>query len=91
MKGWMNSKVHRENILDPAFTEIGIGVARNDKGEVYYTQDFGVAVREAMSRRHGGGCAPYGRRRPGGSGGSSAGPGRRRSGRRTPSPTNARR
>lgn len=42
MKGWMNSKVHRENILDPAFTEIGIGVVRNDKGEVYYTQDFGV-------------------------------------------------
>ena len=43
MKGWMNSKAHRENILDPAFTEIGIGVARNDKGEVYYTQDFGTA------------------------------------------------
>ncbi len=43
MKGWMNSKVHRENILDPAFTEIGVGVARNDKGEIYYTQDFGVA------------------------------------------------
>jgi uncharacterized protein YkwD len=43
MKKWMDSKVHRDNILDPAFAEIGIGVARNDKGEIYYTQDFGVA------------------------------------------------
>ena len=43
MKGWMNSKVHRENILEPAFAEVGIGVARNDKGEMYYTQDFGMA------------------------------------------------
>ncbi len=42
MKGWMESKAHREHILEPAFTEIGIGVARNDKGDVYYTQDFGV-------------------------------------------------
>ena len=43
MKNWMESKGHRENILDPAFTEIGIGTARNDKGELYYTQEFGVA------------------------------------------------
>ena len=42
MKGWMDSKAHREHILTPDFTEIGIGVARNDKGDVYYTQDFGV-------------------------------------------------
>ena len=42
MKGWMGSKSHREHILEPAFTEVGIGIARNDKGEVYYTEDFGV-------------------------------------------------
>ena len=42
MKGWMESKGHREHILDPAFTEIGVGTARNDKGDIYYTQDFGV-------------------------------------------------
>jgi uncharacterized protein YkwD len=40
MKGWMDSKGHRENILNPGFTEIGIGIARNDKGETYFTQEF---------------------------------------------------
>jgi len=42
MKGWMESKAHREHILEPAFTEIGVGVARDDKGNVYYTQVFGA-------------------------------------------------
>ena len=42
MKGWMASKHHRENILNGKFTEIGLGVARNGKGEVYYTQVFGT-------------------------------------------------
>jgi uncharacterized protein YkwD len=40
MKGWMDSEPHRKNILNPDFTEIGIGVARNDQGETYYTQVF---------------------------------------------------
>jgi uncharacterized protein YkwD len=39
-KGWMESKAHRENILGEHFDEIGIGIARNDKGDVYYTQVF---------------------------------------------------
>ena len=42
MKSWMESKAHREHILEPAFTEIGIGTARNEKGDIYYTQVFGV-------------------------------------------------
>jgi uncharacterized protein YkwD len=42
IKGWMDSKGHREHILEPAFTEVGIGIARDDKGEVYYTMDFAV-------------------------------------------------
>ncbi len=40
-KGWMESKVHRDNILNGKFDEIGIGVATNGKGETYYAQDFG--------------------------------------------------
>ncbi len=40
MKGWMNSKVHRDNILKPNVTEIGLGIARNAKGDAYYTQVF---------------------------------------------------
>jgi uncharacterized protein YkwD len=42
MKGWMGSKGHREHILEPAFADVGIGIARDDKGEVYYTMDFAV-------------------------------------------------
>jgi uncharacterized protein YkwD len=38
--GWMKSKFHRENILNPEFTEIGIGRATNADGEMYYTQVF---------------------------------------------------
>ena len=40
-KGWMESKVHRDNILSPKYDEIGLGLATDDKGETYYTQDFG--------------------------------------------------
>jgi uncharacterized protein YkwD len=37
---WMKSRRHRENILNPEYTEIGIGVVRTPQGEFYYTQDF---------------------------------------------------
>jgi uncharacterized protein YkwD len=39
---WVESKPHKENMLDEKFEEIGVGVARDDKGEVYYTQVFGT-------------------------------------------------
>jgi uncharacterized protein YkwD len=37
---WMNSAGHRSNILNGNYTEIGIGVAINDRGERYWTQVF---------------------------------------------------
>jgi uncharacterized protein YkwD len=40
VKMWMESLHHKENILNEAFQEIGLGLAKNDKGEVYYTQVF---------------------------------------------------
>jgi len=42
LKEWMQSKAHREHILDGRFQEIGVGLARNTKGELYYTQVFGT-------------------------------------------------
>ncbi|HEY1859398.1 MAG TPA: CAP domain-containing protein [Gemmataceae bacterium] len=42
VKAWMESKIHKENILNEKCTEIGIGVVKNDKGETYYTQEFGA-------------------------------------------------
>jgi uncharacterized protein YkwD len=39
-KAWMESKPHRENIQNGTYQEIGIGIARSEKGELYYTQVF---------------------------------------------------
>jgi uncharacterized protein YkwD len=39
--GWMNSPEHRANLLNPHFTEIGVGVAFDAKGQPYDCQDFG--------------------------------------------------
>ena len=43
MKGWMDSPGHKKNILGKDFTEIGISLASNGKGETYYTQVFARA------------------------------------------------
>jgi uncharacterized protein YkwD len=38
---WMNSPPHRENLLNPLFTDIGVGLAWNSRGEPYYTLMLG--------------------------------------------------
>jgi uncharacterized protein YkwD len=40
IKLWMGSELHRENILNKDFKQIGIGIVKNAKGEVYYTEVF---------------------------------------------------
>ncbi|MGH4051930.1 MAG: CAP domain-containing protein [Clostridium sp.] len=40
MNGWMNSPGHRANILSKNFTEIGVGLAKNTNGSIYWTQQF---------------------------------------------------
>lgn len=40
VKGWMDSKIHRENILLKDINETGLGIATNAKGEIYYAQVF---------------------------------------------------
>jgi len=37
---WMNSSDHRENVLDPAYTEVGIGLVRGGKCRTYWTALF---------------------------------------------------
>jgi uncharacterized protein YkwD len=44
VKGWMNSPGHRRNILDRAFTHVGVGAAICDRGRVYWTQVFGAEL-----------------------------------------------
>ncbi|OKJ13602.1 sigma-70 family RNA polymerase sigma factor [Kitasatospora sp. CB01950] len=41
MAGWMNSPGHRANILNCAFTELGVGVHQGTGGP-WWTQDFGT-------------------------------------------------
>jgi uncharacterized protein YkwD len=38
---WMDSEPHRKNILNPDYTEIGVAVVKNAKGERYWVQVFG--------------------------------------------------
>ncbi|TYQ16181.1 UNVERIFIED_CONTAM: spore coat assembly protein SafA/uncharacterized YkwD family protein [Acetivibrio alkalicellulosi] len=40
MNAWMNSPGHRNNILSPSFTEIGVGLAKAANGRTYWTQMF---------------------------------------------------
>jgi uncharacterized protein YkwD len=40
MSMWMNSPGHRANILNPAFTRIGVGAVRTASGRWWATQDF---------------------------------------------------
>ncbi|MGL5756874.1 MAG: CAP domain-containing protein [Paraclostridium sp.] len=39
MNSWMNSSGHRKNILNPDFTELGVGIASNGSS-LYWTQMF---------------------------------------------------
>jgi uncharacterized protein YkwD len=39
-KMWMDSAPHQANILKDKYEEIGVGIGRNAKGEIYYTQVF---------------------------------------------------
>lgn len=45
MVGWMDSKGHRENILNSNFTHLGyakaVGTFEGDTGYIYWTQNFG--------------------------------------------------
>ncbi len=40
MNAWMNSPGHRNNIMSPSFTQIGVGLAKNKNGRMYWTQMF---------------------------------------------------
>ncbi|WP_449061420.1 CAP domain-containing protein [Planomonospora algeriensis] len=37
---WMNSSGHRANIMNCAYADIGVGLAKNSSGRPYWTQNF---------------------------------------------------
>lgn len=40
VKSWMNSEGHRKNILNPNYTDLGVGLAKTSSGTPYWTQMF---------------------------------------------------
>jgi uncharacterized protein YkwD len=44
MTAWINSPPHRENLEFPSFRAIGVGVAADPSGQLYWVQDFGSVV-----------------------------------------------
>ena len=44
IEGWMDSPIHKDNILNKDFTEIGVAMVKNEKGEPYWVQVFGAPL-----------------------------------------------
>ena len=40
VSGWMNSEGHRANILNEGYTQIGLGIAKDENGRIYWVQIF---------------------------------------------------
>lgn len=45
MAGWMASPGHRANILEPRYAALGVGLAADGRGWLYWTQEFGIPRR----------------------------------------------
>jgi uncharacterized protein YkwD len=45
-KMWMESPLHKANILKDKYTELGIGIAKDENGETYITQVFATPKRK---------------------------------------------
>lgn len=46
MNSWMNSESHKKNILHAGYREIGIGVAQDKDGKLFWVQVFGTQCEE---------------------------------------------
>ena len=42
MNAWLGSPGHRQNIEDPRYRSLGVGVASSSAGTLYWVQDFGT-------------------------------------------------
>jgi uncharacterized protein YkwD len=40
IEGWMKSPPHRRSLLDPLFTQTGVGIAISPDTEYFITQEF---------------------------------------------------
>jgi uncharacterized protein YkwD len=44
LESWMNSEGHKANILKKEYTEIGVAMVKNEKGEPYWVQVFATPL-----------------------------------------------
>jgi uncharacterized protein YkwD len=51
VKMWMSSENHKQNILNPQFTSIGIGIKVAADGKKYYTQVFAKGKKKNMGKK----------------------------------------
>lgn len=42
VKDWMNSRTHRQNILNPSFKSLGVSVMKGGEHKIYWVQDFAL-------------------------------------------------
>ena len=50
LEQWLDSHGHYENIVNPDYVHIGIGVYRNRKNRIYMTQNFGIGPHYVKAR-----------------------------------------
>lgn len=48
---FMKSPPHRENILNPSYTQVGIGLVRDDEGVYWATEDFAQTIVQRTSEQ----------------------------------------
>jgi uncharacterized protein YkwD len=46
VQAWMDSPGHRDNILNPAYTELGVGVRVGGPYRIYWVQEFGRPIED---------------------------------------------
>ncbi len=50
VREWLESPSHRENLLNPAYTELGVGVRIGGEYRIYWVQEFGRPLAEGPFR-----------------------------------------
>lgn len=45
IESWMNSEGHKQNLLNPGLTVLGVGIAKGDDGTIYWCQIFATPAK----------------------------------------------
>ena len=45
LASWLNSPGHKQNLLNPGYQELGLGISRSAKGDLFYAAMFATPAR----------------------------------------------